>query len=111
MWTFNRPTHGRFPATEKETSMRRTLTRMALATAVVTATIGLSGGVASAAPATAAPAAQQGVATSAASQWYLIGSYGRYEWCRQNLQYYWPAFDAQCVYNSYRQTYDLYVWM
>jgi len=91
--------------------MRRTLTRLGLATAVLAATIGVSGGVASAAPAAAAPAAQKAAAQLAAKQWTYMGSYGRYEWCRQMLPYYWPAFDATCVYNSYRGTYDLYVLM
>ena len=85
--------------------MRRTLTRLGLATAVLTATIGFSGGVANAVPVAAAQTAQQ----LAAQQWVYMGSYGRYEWCRQQLQYYWPAFDAQCVYNGYSGNYDLYV--
>lgn len=91
--------------------MRRTLTRLGVATAVLTATIGLAGGVASAAPAAPASAAQQGVTQAVPQQWTYMGSYGRYEWCRQMLQYYWPAFDAQCVINSYTGYYDLYVLM
>lgn len=92
--------------------MRKTLTRLGLAGAILTAAIGLSSGVATAAPAAGGTSAQAGAAQLAARQWTYMGSYGRYEWCRYMVEnYYWPAFDATCYYNNYRNTYDLYVLM